>query len=125
MEFRESRPIYAQIADRIGEDILKGVWAERGRIPSVRELAVSLEVNPNTVMRAYTTLQDREIIYNQRGRGYFVAPGAVERIRGWKRERFISRELPAVFDAMALLDMSLDDLARLYAEHTQREETDS
>ena len=61
MQFRETRPIYLQIADYVCEKILLRQWNAGERIPSVRELAVTLEVNPNTVMRTVEFLQLKEI----------------------------------------------------------------
>jgi DNA-binding transcriptional regulator YhcF (GntR family) len=68
MQFRESQAIYLQIADYVCEKIMLKEWKAEERIPSVRELAVQLEVNPNTVMRTYEFLQQQEIIYNQLAR---------------------------------------------------------
>lgn len=62
MNFHSNKAIYIQIADLICEKILSNTFKEEERIPSVRELAVDLEVNPNTVMRTYEYLQDLEII---------------------------------------------------------------
>ena len=62
MNFKESRAIYLQIADRICDDILLGQYEEEGRIPSVREYASIVEVNANTVMRSYEYLQSQEVI---------------------------------------------------------------
>ena len=76
MNFKESRAIYLQIADRICDDILLGQYEEEWRIPSVREYASIVEVNANTVMRSYEYLQSQEVIYNKRGIGFFVASGA-------------------------------------------------
>src|SRR4051794_41162898 len=76
MQFRESIAIYLQIADYICERVLLKQWKAGERIPAVRELAVQLEVNPNTVMRTFEFLQGQNIIYNQRGIGYFVGPEA-------------------------------------------------
>lgn len=77
MKFKESKSIYLQIADRIMDEILRMVYPEEGRVPSVREYAAMVEVNANTVVRSYDYLQGQEIIYNKRGIGYFVSPGAV------------------------------------------------
>ena len=66
MQFRESQAIYLQIADYVCEKILLKEWVADSRIPSVRELAIQLEVNPNTVMRSVEFLQQQDIIYNQR-----------------------------------------------------------
>ena len=67
MEFPGNQPIYLQIADNLCENILRKEWKEEDRIPSVRDLAVQFEVNPNTVQRAYTWLQEKDIIANRRG----------------------------------------------------------
>ena len=77
MEFREPQAIYLQIAEYVCEKILLKIWTTDQKIPSVRELAVDLEVNPNTVMRAYEFLQNREIIYNKRGIGFFIKNDAM------------------------------------------------
>ena len=71
MDFRESQPIYLQIANHVCEKILLQELKPGARIPSVRELAVQLEVNPNTVMRTYEHLQQLDIIYNQAGHWIF------------------------------------------------------
>ena len=76
MKFKESKPIYLQIADRICDEILQGQYKEEERIPSVREYAATVEVNANTVVRSFDYLQNQEIIYNKRGLGYFVSQGS-------------------------------------------------
>lgn len=76
MNFKESKPIYLQIADRIMDEILQDIYPEEARIPSVREYAATVEVNANTVVRSYDYLQTQEIIFNRRGIGYFVSNGA-------------------------------------------------
>ena len=114
MEFRENQAIYLQIADHISERILSGSWKPGERIPSIRELAEAIEVNPNTVMRSYGYLQDLGIIYNQRGIGYFVAEDAYDKTLDLKKRNFIRRELPRIFRTMDLLHLTCDDLKRLY-----------
>ncbi|PSL49867.1 GntR family transcriptional regulator [Chitinophaga niastensis] len=110
MEFKDTQAIYVQIADYISEQVLLNKWQPEERIPSVRELAVSLEVNPNTVMRTCELLQQQEIIYNKRGIGYFISPDAVKKIKQFKKEAFIHNELPSLFRNMYLLDVDLDEL---------------
>ena len=78
------------------------------RIPSVRELGVLLEVNPNTVMRAYECLQNQNIIYNKRGVGFFVSEDASLRVAERKRTEFIGQVLPEFFHRMKLLDIPLE-----------------
>ena len=110
MQFRESIAIYLQIADYICERILLKQWKADERIPAVRELAIQLEVNPNTVMRTYDFLQGQNIIYNQRGIGYFVAPDAQKNALQYRRNEFLDKELPAFFRNLYLLGMDVDEL---------------
>jgi DNA-binding transcriptional regulator YhcF (GntR family) len=114
MQFRESRAIYLQIADFICERILLKQWKTGERIPAVRELAVQVEVNPNTVMRTFEFLQGLNIIYNQRGIGYFVSPDAIKNTTHYRKTEFIEKELPNIFRNIYLLDMDIDDLKQRY-----------
>jgi DNA-binding transcriptional regulator YhcF (GntR family) len=127
MQFASGQSIYLQICDYMAEKILRGDWAEGDRIPSVREMAVQVEVNPNTVTRSYAVLQDEEIIRNQRGIGYFVAEGGREATAAMKRREFIREELPRVFRTMHLLGMSFHELAGLYEQYRKEDgsETDN
>lgn len=117
MEFESKHPIYLQIADWILENILEEKWKEEDKIPSVRELAVSIEVNPNTVMRTYSHLQDMGIIYNQRGIGYFVTAGGCSLVKDLKKKEFVSDELPRTFRTMKLLDMTIGDIEEIYEDY--------
>ena len=114
MQFRESTAIYLQIADYICERILLKTWNTDDRIPSVRELAVQLEVNPNTVMRTYEFLQGQSIIYNQRGIGYFVSQDAISNTMQYRKTEFIEKELPNIFRNIYLLKMDIDELKSRY-----------
>lgn len=114
MQFRESRAIYLQIADYICERILLKQWKTDERIPAVRELAVQLEVNPNTVMRTYEFLQSQEIIQNQRGIGYFVSTDGLKNATQYRKTEFIEKELPTIFRNIYLLDMDVDDIKPRY-----------
>jgi|SRR5688572_3242106 len=116
MEFNQPKGIYQQIADQMRDRILAGEWQEGERIPSVRELAVGVGVNPNTVTKSYQALLDREIIENQRGLGYFVAADAKRRIVDEMKKEFVREELPRVFRTMRLLGMRLQDLEPYFAQ---------
>lgn len=117
MDFKDNQAIYLQIADLFCENILSGKWKPGDRIPSVREMAVTIEVNPNTVMRTFTYLQEKAIIFNKRGIGYFVADDGFVKTRDLKKANFIKQELPEVFKTMDLLNLGLDDLRKLYEAH--------
>jgi DNA-binding transcriptional regulator YhcF (GntR family) len=112
MDFKETQPIYAQIADWACEQILLAQWKSDERAPSVRELGAQLEVNPNTVVRSYDFLQTKEILVNKRGIGFFVAADAAEKISQFRKERFFEEELPMVFKTMNLLGIGVEEIVR-------------
>ncbi len=114
MEFNDNEAIYLQIASYVGEQVLRQQWPPDHKIPSVRELAAELQVNPNTVMRTYELLQSQETIYNKRGLGFFVAPDAAQRVRAYRRERFLQQELPAFFATISLLGIDLAEIKQRY-----------
>jgi DNA-binding transcriptional regulator YhcF (GntR family) len=122
MEFRDTRPIYMQIADYFCENILLKNWNEDEKIPSVREIAVMLEVNPNTAMRAFNFMQENNIIYNKRGIGYFVSKEGARKAREMKKETFVNEELPVLFRAMELLDLSCKEMEKIYHEKYDNKE---
>lgn len=124
MNYSNNQSIFIQIADRISDRILDGTYKADGRIPSVRELAVEMEVNPNTVMRSFERLQTHEVIYNKRGIGYFVAAGADEKIRRMRRNLFVEEALPALFKEMQLLGVGLDELTAAYTLYISRAGTE-
>ena len=113
MEYNDQRAIYLQIADMICEKVLTGSWKADERVPSVRELASDFQVNPNTVMRTYNFLQQSEIIYNQRGIGYFLCEDAKQKTLELKKEEFLEKELPQFINKLTLLGYQLSDLESL------------
>lgn len=108
-----------QIADRICEDILGEKIPQGDRMQSVRELASSIQVNPNTIMRSYAHLTDSGIIFNKRGIGYFVAEDALQKIKDMKKVDFLSNYLPEVFRMMQLLDISFEEVKELYEKNIE------
>ena len=123
MEFNDNEAIYLQIAGYVGENILRQQWPPDQKIPSVRDLAAELQVNPNTVMRTYEFLQSQGVVYNKRGIGFFVDPDASQKVRAYRRERFLQQELPAFFNTISLLDISLAELQQRYAQFKQEQAT--
>src|SRR5215210_7874536 len=121
MQFRDTASIYLQIADYICERILLKEWKVDERVPSVRELAMQLEVNPNTVMRTYEFLQQQNIIYNQRGIGYFVSADAGKNVLHYRKTEFVENELPHLFRSMFLLHIDLDELRSQYEKYKQQQ----
>ncbi|MGL5150402.1 MAG: GntR family transcriptional regulator [Clostridium sp.] len=72
MEFNSKEPIYIQIVSHVKKRILSGELKGGEKMPSVREFASELKVNPNTIQRVYNELEDSKLIYTQRGIGKFV-----------------------------------------------------
>lgn len=120
MNFKENKPIYQQIADRICDDILLGVYLPGSRIPSVREYATTVEVNANTVMRTFETLENLEIIFNKRGIGFFVSDDAKERILQIRQKSFIDDEIDYFFRQLMTLGISEDALVKMYKDYCDK-----
>jgi GntR family transcriptional regulator len=117
MEFRDNKAIYLQIAEFICERILLKQWAVGDKIPSVRELAVQLEVNPNTVARTVEFLQQKDIIFTKRGMGYFVSDEAVEKVLAFKKDDFLQNDLPLFFKNIQLLGIDFEELRGRFSEY--------
>ncbi len=115
MEFNEGQAIYLQIADYFCERILKKQWKQGEKIPSIREIAVQVEVNPNTAIRTYNFLQEKGIIYNKRGIGYFVSDNGYQKTLDFKKDKFIGEDLPQIFYTMDMLKLDVKDLEKYYA----------
>ncbi|MBE5960630.1 MAG: GntR family transcriptional regulator [Lachnospiraceae bacterium] len=73
IDYKDRRPIYEQIVEKIETLILKGVFEPDTMLPSVRSLAIELSINPNTIQRAYAELERRGITYTVKGKGSFVS----------------------------------------------------
>ncbi len=120
MGFNFDKPIYRQIIDRMEDKVMRGEWPDGERIPAVRELAMEMQVNPNTVMRAYESLQGAGVIFNKRGVGFFVSEGANGKILGRQREFFLLYDLPEIFDRMDVLGIPPADITEFYNQYKSR-----
>ncbi len=110
MDFMKQKPIYLQIADRLMEQIMAGKVEER--MPSVREVAALMGVNPNTVVRTFDHLQANEIIFQRRGVGYFVSADARERILAEQRREFLEDDLPVIRKRINALGITIEELTK-------------
>lgn len=105
------------MADRLCDDILIGTYAEGDRVPSVRDYSVALGVNTNTAVKTYDYLGREGVIFNKRGMGYFVSPGAKDKILQERRAVFVKDTVPTIFKDMELLGISIDDLLSLHKDY--------
>ena len=119
MNFNETKPIYLQIADYIYDRIIDNLLKEGDRIPSIRELGGELEVNPNTVMRSYEYISERNIIRNKRGVGFSVCEDAREIIISHRKKELMDRELKAIAQTMIQLDMTIEEISTSLLAHLE------
>ncbi len=105
LDFGDHRPLYEQIKDKIKELIISGALKEGNKIPSVRELAAVLAINPNTIQKAYKDLETEGYIYSQRAKGSFVSPKS-EAAAAEKTEKLYEK-LDEVIKEMAYLKIDL------------------
>lgn len=104
IDYRDGRPIYEQVVEGIEQLALRGVLPADSQLPSVRQLATELSINPNTIQRAYGELEQRGVIYAARGRGNFVS-GDTAALRE-RRLTEIESEVRGLADAARVLGAS-------------------
>ncbi len=92
LDFKDPRPIYEQIKEKIKELVITGAVETDDKIPSVRELAQTLTINPNTIQKAYKDLEAEGIIYSVKGKGNFIAPLDKSSIDPRRKELLLSIE---------------------------------
>ncbi|MBK0422157.1 GntR family transcriptional regulator [Leucobacter sp. CSA2] len=118
--FDDSRPIFQQLAERLEDEILGGIYGEEDQVPSTNELAGHMRINPATAGKALNLLVDRGVLYKRRGIGMFVAEGARALIAE-ERQRGITEHFIAPLLAEARkLGLSAQDIIRLIAEEDQK-----
>ena len=115
MRFTSERPIFAQISELLAARILEGALGPGDRLPSARELASSLEVNPNTAVRALQVLAEEGVARCERGTGYFVSDSGPSVAVAGRRKTFFEFELPALFRRMDELGVGIEEVAGRYA----------
>lgn len=121
MDFKTNKPIYMQIVDFCSVKILQKEWIEDERIPSVRELGMQLQVNPNTAMRAFEYLQSENIIYMKRGMGYYLHKDAPKQVLRLQQKEFFDDILPETFRNMEILDINIDMIIEEYEKFRNKE----
>ena len=121
MEIRDNgQAIYLQIADYVCNKILLRQWLPEEKIPSVRELAVQISVNPNTVARGYEFLKNNGIIIDKRGISYFMEKRGLEQAKKFRQEDFFQNELSVFFNTLYTLGIELNDLHQKFEDFKQQ-----
>lgn len=111
--FDDSRPIFQQLAERIVDDIVRGVYAEGDQVPSTNELALHLRINPATAGKGLGLLVERGILAKRRGIGMFVEEGAKDRIVAERRERFVHDFVRPLLAEASALGLGTGEIAAL------------
>ena len=93
MDFKTNKPIYQQIVDFCFSKILTREWRAEERVVSVRELSTQLAVNSRTVLKAYEYLQTEDIIYPERGMGFYLSKDAVKKVMRIQKKEFFENQL--------------------------------
>ena len=111
-QWRDDQPIFLQIRQRMIDMILSGMINEGDALPSVRQVAADLSVNPLTVTKSYQSLVDMEIVEKRRGMGMYVTEGARAQLLAHEREKFLAEDWPAIAARIASLGLSMDELLK-------------
>jgi GntR family transcriptional regulator len=119
VDIADGTPIYLQICEQIKRAVAVGRLKAEESVPSVRQLALELTVNPNTVARAYLELEHEGVIYKRQGQGTFVSPNALEASRRERRKVVMGLFEKAITEA-AGAGMTVPEMDELYRQVVRR-----
>lgn len=109
-DFHASQPIFVQIRQRLIEMILRKQVGEGEALPSVRQIAGELSVNPLTITKAFEALVEIGVVEKRRGLGMFVTEGAREKLLAHEREKFLKDDWPRIAAQIRALELDLPSL---------------
>ena len=118
LNYRDARPIYEQGKDGLRHLVVTGALQAGDKLPSVRALATSLAINPNTIQRAYESLEREGYLYTVAGKGSFAAPQAD--VNADRRERLL-KDFDSSAAELLFLGMTAGELARRLDEAAARQ----
>ena len=122
LDFADKRPLYEQTKEKLRELIVRGVLREHEQLPSVRELAARLAVNPNTIAKAYRDLENEGYLYVRAAKGYYVAPRKESAGRTAKRVDELRDALSANVTELRYLGIKKEEISRRIEELFHEEE---
>lgn len=111
-DWNDDQPIYRQLKDKVVNAILDGSLEDGSALPSVRSVAVDMQINPLTASKAYQELVTDGLVEKRRGLGMFVVAGAREKLMQAERARFMKEEWPKVMDCVCRLGLDVDELLK-------------
>ena len=119
LDYKDRRPIYEQVIEKLEELMIRGVLKANDPLPSVRSLAMDLSINPNTIQRAYAELERRGYIYSMKGKGSFVAETSVMKE---DRKKSLMNGLNEMIDEAVRLGLSKHEIMNLIENRYQTAE---
>lgn len=120
-DWSQNIPIYQQLKDRTIDGIVSGHLKEGDLLPSVRQVAIELQINPLTASKAYQMLVDEGLVVSERGVGMRIKAGAQQQLLDRERARFINEQWPQIIERMRQLGIDLDELAQPYNQKASNE----
>ncbi len=111
LDYGDHRPLYEQIKEKFIRLIIGGILKENDKIPSVRELAVALAINPNTIQKAYRDLESDGYIYSQRAKGSYVAP--IDNVQRKNDSADVMCEYEKIVQKLKFLGADYDELLKI------------
>jgi len=111
-DWTDDQPIYRQLKDKVVTAIMEGSLREGEALPSVRNVAVEMQINPITASKAYQELVMDGLVEKKRGLGMFVVDGARDKLMEAERERFLNEEWPRVMETIRRLGLDADALLK-------------
>jgi len=111
-DWTDDQPIYRQLKDKVVTAIMEGALVEGEALPSVRNVAVDMQINPITASKAYQELVMDGLVEKRRGLGMFVIEGARDKLMEAERARFIDEEWPRVMETIRRLGLDVDALLK-------------
>lgn len=107
LNYRDTRPFYQQIKDNVRQLVFSGALKKDEKLPSVRDMAASLAINPNTIQRAYRELESEGYIYTLSGKGTFVAE--VDHSNQFRQQELLP-QFDKIVSELLYLSMPVNDL---------------
>lgn len=116
-DWTDDQPIYRQLKDKVVAAIVEGSLREGEALPSVRNVAVDLQINPITASKAYQELVMDGLVEKKRGLGMFVVDGARSKLVEAERDRFLNEEWPRVMETIRRLGLDIEALLKRSSEN--------
>jgi len=108
--WNDNQPIFIQIRQLIINLILSGSAKPEQALPSIRQIATDLAVNPLTVTKAYQSLVELGVVEKKRGLGMFLTPDARGKLLAHERDKFLNEDWPLIVAQIKALELTLSDL---------------